>query len=406
MKRTAHHAQIDDDFHHEGTVPARSSPVTTFAGWCGIGCRVRVALVHDWLVTWRGGEKVLAALAELYPQAPIYTLFHDAAAMPPSLEEHPIVSSFLDRFPGARSRHRQFLPLMPAAIRSLELGPVDFVISSSHCVAKGVRIPEGARHLSYVHAPLRYMWDRFDDYFGPGKASPLVRLSARALRPAFQAWDVATAASVDRFVANSAHVAAQIAERYQRFATVLHPPVELERFTGSSLDASGKGGYFLCLGALAPYKRIDLAIDAFRKLGWPLWIGGSGQSEAWLRSLPSNVKVLGQVSDAELPALYANARALVFPGLEDFGITPLEAQACGRPVIAYRGGGALETVTDRTGLFFGEQTVDSLLGALEAFETFEATFVPAQARAQAQRFTKQAFQAGIQREVEALGRGD
>ncbi len=406
MKWTAHHAQIDDDFHQEVTVPARSRWVTTFAGRCGIARRVRVALVHDWLVTWRGGEKVLAALAELYPQAPIYTLFHDAAAMPASLESHPIVSSFLDRWPGARSRHRQFLPLMPAAIRSLELGPVDLVISSSHCVAKGVQIPEGARHLSYVHAPLRYMWDRFDDYFGPGKASPLVRLAARGLRPAFQAWDVSTAGHVDRFVANSAHVAAQIAERYQRFATVVHPPVELERFTASSLEGVGKGGYFLCLGALAPYKRIDLAIDAFRTLGWPLWIGGTGQSEAWLRSLPPNVKVLGQVSDADLPELYSNARALIFPGLEDFGITPLEAQASGRPVVAYRGGGALETVTGGAGLFFDEQTPEALVRALRAFETFEATFDPASARAHAERFTKQSFQAGIQREVEALGRGD
>jgi glycosyltransferase involved in cell wall biosynthesis len=356
------------------------------------------------LVTWRGGEKVLAALAELYPQAPIYTLFHDAAVMPRNLDEHPVIASFLDRWPGARSRHRQFLPLMPAAIRSLELGPVDLVISSSHCVAKGVRVPTGALHLSYVHAPLRYMWDRFDDYFGPGRAPLLTRLSALALRPAFQAWDVSTAASVDRFVANSEHVAAQIARRYQRFAKVVHPPVELECFTTSSL-VSGQGGYFLCLGALAPYKRIDLAIEAFRRLGWPLWIGGSGQSAGWLRSLPSNVKVLGQVADAELPALYSNARALVFPGLEDFGITPIEAQACGRPVIAYRGGGALETVSERTGLFFDEQTVDSLVRALEAFDAFEKTFDPALARAQAQRFTKQAFHVAIQREVEALGRG-
>jgi glycosyltransferase involved in cell wall biosynthesis len=369
---------------------------------------VRVALVHDWLVTWRGGEKVLAALAELYPEAPIYTLFHDAAAMPADLAGHPIVTSFLDRLPFARARHRHFLPLMPAAIRALELEGADVVISSSHCVAKAVRVPAGARHLSYVHAPLRYMWDRFDDYFGPGKASRPVRLAARVLRPGLRAWDVATAAGVDRFVANSAHVARQIAQRYQRFARVLHPPVELERFAAGSLEGTGRGGYFLCLGALAPYKRVDLAIEAFRRLGWPLWIGGSGQSQDWLRSLPSNVKVLGQVSDAELPALYRDARALVFPGLEDFGITPLEAQASGRPVIAFAGGGALETVTRDTGLFFGEQTVDALVAALGAFDAFEAGFRPEAARAQARRFTKATFQAGIRDEVAALlrDRGD
>lgn len=365
---------------------------------------MRVAIVHDWLVTWRGGEKVLAAIAEAYPEAPIYTLFHEAAAMPPVLEARTIVTSLLDAIPGARARHRQWLPLMPAAIRALELAPVDLVISSSHCVAKGVRVPRGARHLSYVHAPLRYMWDRFDDYFGPGKASPLVRLAAKALRPGLQAWDVATATGVDRFVANSAHVAAQIAQRYRRFARVLHPPVELERFTQAT-GPGGQGGYFLCLGALAPYKRIDLAIEAFRALGWPLWIGGSGQSEAWLRSLPSNVKVLGQVPDEALPGLYRGARALVFPGLEDFGITPLEAQASGRPVIAFAGGGALETVTPQTGIFFREQTVPALVEALRAFEAFEASFEPARAVAQAQRFTKAAFQAGLSAEVEALFAG-
>jgi glycosyltransferase involved in cell wall biosynthesis len=364
---------------------------------------VRVALVHDWLVTWRGGEKVLAALAELFPDAPIYTLFHDPQAMSEHFAQRRVVSSFLDSLPGARRRHRQFLPLMPAAIRSLDVGAVDLVISSSHCVAKGVRVPKGARHLSYVHAPLRYMWDRFDDYFGPGRASWPVRVAATALRPGFRAWDEATAGGVDRFVANSAHVASQIAERYRRFATVVPPPVELERFTAHGLEGTGQGGYFLCMGALAPYKRVDLAIEAFSQLELPLWIGGSGQAESWLRQLPSNVKVLGQVSDAELPALYRNARALVFPGLEDFGITPLEAQASGRPVIAFGAGGALETVTPRTGVFFGEQTVVSLVEAVRRFEAFEPGFVPAEARTQAQRFSKAAFQAGIRREVEALG---
>ncbi len=363
---------------------------------------VRVALVHDWLITWRGGEKVLQAMAELFPTAPIYTLFHAQGAMPSELESHPIVTSVLDRIPGARERHRHFLPLMPAAIRALEVGPVDLVISSSHCVAKAIPIPLGAKHLSYVHAPLRYMWDRFDDYFGRGKASLPVRWSAQALRPFLQAWDVRSASGVDRFLANSEHVAAQLAQRYRRFARVLPPPVELERFSTGSLEGTGQGGYFLCLGALAPYKRLDLAIEAFRQLGWPLWIGGSGQSKAWLASLPPNVTVLGQVPDSELGALYRNARALVFPGIEDFGITPLEAQACGRPVIAFAGGGALETVTRETGLFFEEQTVEALVAALRRFDGFEAGFDPRAARAQASRFTKARFQRGLLDEIGAL----
>ena len=355
----------------------------------------RVALVHDWLITWRGGEKVLAAMAELFPSAPIFTLFHDPKDMPAALESHRIVSSALDRIPGARSRHRQMLPFMPAAIRALDLGEVDLVISSSHCVAKGVRVPGGAKHLSYVHAPLRYMWDRFDDYFGPGRASRPVRLAARALRPVLQAWDVHTSSSVDRFVANSAHVARQVAERYHRTARVIHPPVELERFTGGSLEGTGEGGYFLCLGALAPYPRIDLAIEAFRDSGRELWICGSGQSGKWLHDLPPNVKALGQVSDEHLPALYRGARALIFPGVEDFGITPLEAQACGRPVIAFAQGGALETVTTQTGVFFAQQTVEALRTALAEFDGFEAGFEPSDARAQASRFSKASFQRAL-----------
>ncbi len=360
-----------------------------------------MALVHDWLITWRGGEKVLAAMAELFPCAPIFTLFHDPKDMPANIESHRIVASVLDRIPGARSRHREFLPLMPGAIRLLDVGEVDLVISSSHCVAKGIRVPPGAKHVSYVHAPLRYMWDRFDDYFGEGKASLAVRLAARALRPALRAWDVATSAGVDRFVTNSAHVARQVAQRYHRTARVIAPPVELERFTSLSLEGGGEGGYFLCFGALAPYKRIDLAIDAFRRSGRELWIAGSGQSAQWLSNLPPNVKALGQVSDAQLPELLRNARALVFPGVEDFGITPLEMQACGRPVIAFGQGGALETVTPKTGVFFKEQTVDSLLTALAEFDAFEAGFEAADAREQALRFSRAAFQRALLGELSA-----
>ncbi len=364
--------------------------------------RARVALVHDWLITWRGGEKVLAAIAELFPRAPIFTLFHDPKDIPASVGAHRIVTSVLDRLPGARSRHRQLLPLMPGAIRLLDVGEVDLIVSSSHCVAKAIRVPKGAKHVSYVHAPLRYMWDRFDDYFGPGKVSPPVRLVARALRPGLRAWDVLTSAGVDRYVTNGAHVARQVGERYHRTARVIHPPVELERFTASPLEGTGEGGYFLCLGALAPYKRIDLAIEAFRRGGRELWIAGSGQSGQWLNDLPPNVKALGQVSDEQLPSLYRNARALVFPGVEDFGITSLEAQACGRPVIAFAQGGALEAVTAKTGVFFQEQTVDALLTALAEFDAFEVAFEPGDAREQAQGFSKASFQRALIDEFSAV----
>lgn len=364
----------------------------------------RVALVHDWLVTWRGGEKVLAALAQLFPEASIYTLFHEPGSMPPVLESRRPVTSLLDAIPSARRHHRWMLPLMPLGVRTLTLpADTELVISSSHCAAKAVPIPPGAKHLSYVHAPLRYMWDRFDDYFGAGKAGLLTRLAARAMRPALQRWDVATSSSVDAFVANSAHVAAQIQERYHRTAQVIYPPVELERFLKLPLDGAGQGGYFLCFGALAPYKRVDLAIEAMRGSKSRLIVAGAGQASArWLRDLPPNVEVLGQVSDAEVPSLMRNARALIFPGVEDFGLTPVEMQACGRPVIAFARGGALETITPETGVFFDAQTPAALASALEQFETFEAGFSPAAARRNAQRFTLSAFHAAISEALQVL----
>jgi glycosyltransferase involved in cell wall biosynthesis len=366
---------------------------------------MKVALVHDWLVTFRGGEKVLEAMAELYPEADIFTLLHERGTMPATLEQRRIVTSLLDRLPAARSRHRYFLPLFPAAIEQLDLSGYELLLSSSHCVAKGVRADRGARHLSYVHAPMRYMWDRFDAYFGQGRSSPWVSAAARLVRPYLQRWDVRSAARVDRFVANSHYIARKIALLYGRQASVVYPPVELERFTQLPFEGSGRGDYFLWFGALAPYKRVDLAIEAFRQLERPLWIVGSGQEDQRVRrQLPHNVKLLGQVPDVELPAILRDARALVFTAEEDFGISPIEVQACGRPVIAFGAGGCLETVTSKTGLFFPEQTVDSLRRAVEAFDAWEATFEPKSARENAQRFSKQAFHQGLQREVSLLAR--
>jgi glycosyltransferase involved in cell wall biosynthesis len=248
------------------------------------------------------------------------------------------------------------------------------------------------------------MWDLFDDYFGPGRASPPVRLAARTLRPWLQRWDRRTSAGVDRFIANSRNIAAKIHRFWERDAGVVHPPVDLERFCASSLEGTGQGGYFLWLGAFAPYKRLDIALEAFRTLDTPLWIVGSGQEASRLTSgpLPPHIRFLGNVPDAEVPALYRNARALLFTGEEDFGLTPLEAQATGRPVIAYAKGGVLETVTPRTGLFFTEQTPDALAAAVRQFQAWEASFRPEEARAQAQGFSKKAFLRGILAEVEAL----
>jgi glycosyltransferase involved in cell wall biosynthesis len=365
---------------------------------------VKVALVHDWLVTLRGGERVLEALCELFPGADLYTLIHQPGTMPPAIENRRIYTSFLQQIPGIHTRYRHFLPLFPRAIESFHLEGYDLVLSSSHCVAKGIRKPPGAKHLSYIHAPMRYMWDLFDDYFGPGRASLPVRTAALAARPWLQRWDRRSSAHVDRFLANSRNIATKIRRFWDREAGVVHPPVDLERFCASPLDGTGRGGYFLWLGAFAPYKRLDIALEAFRNLDAPLWVVGSGQDAAKLTSgpLPAQIRFLGNVPDSEVPALYRDARALLFTGEEDFGLTPLEAQATGRPVIAYAKGGVLETVTPRTGLFFSEQTPAALAAAVRQFDAWEAAFRPEEARAQAQRFAKQAFHRGILDEVETL----
>lgn len=367
---------------------------------------MRVALVHDWLISDRGGEKVLDALCELFPASELFTLLHKRGSVPERIEAHRIHTSFLQDVPGIFSRHRHFLPLFPTAIERFELHGFDLVVSSSHCVAKGVRVPKGARHLSYVHAPMRYMWDLFDDYFGPGRAPPSVRAAARAVRPSLRYWDLHSARGVHRFVANSHHIAQKIVKLYGRSAEVVHPPVDLARYASLPLEGSGRGGYFLWVGALAPYKRIDLAVDAFRQTGAPLWIAGGGQeAERLQRALPANVRWLGRVDDEDLPALYRNARALIFPGEEDFGITPLEAQATGRPVIAFGRGGAKETVTEQTGVFFAQQTVDALVEALRRFEAFEARFDPVHARANADRFGRARFLREMTAQVDAVLRG-
>jgi glycosyltransferase involved in cell wall biosynthesis len=364
---------------------------------------VRVALVHDWLVAQRGGERVLEAIAQLYPEAELFTLLYAPKQAPRWVSSRRVHTSFLNRLPGVKRRYRHLLPLFPWAIESLDLRGFDLVLSSSHCVAKGVRIPASARHLAYVHAPMRYMWDRFDDYFGPGRASGPVRVAARTIRPWMQRWDWQSASRVHRFVANSRYIAGRIAEYYGRPASVLYPPVDLRRFTALPLNGGGQGGYFLWVGAFAPYKRLDLVLTAFKALGAPLWVAGSGQEESLLsQGLPPNIRVLGQVPDEELPALYRDARALVFAAEEDFGLTPLEAQACGRPVIAFARGGALETVTPETGVFFREQTVPALVQGVKAFDAFEGHFHPEAARSQANLFSPERFREGFLAEVAAL----
>src|SRR6185437_7489561 len=316
--------------------------------------KMRIALVHDWLTGMRGGEYVLEAIAELLPGAELFTLLYVPASVSPPLTVLKRHTSPLQKIPKAEKRYRHFLPMMPRWIEQFDLSGFDLVVSSSHCVAKGIRKAPDAVHVSYVHAPMRYMWDRFDDYFGPGRASLPVRLAAQAMRPRLQRWDRAVSQPdrVDRLVANSRFIAEQIHAAYGRDADVVYPFADTKRFTVPRHPSNR----YLMVGAFAPYKRNDLVIEAFNRLKLPLVVIGGGQDAGKVRKMAGpNIEFLGSLSNAALADFYAKCRAFVFAGKEDFGITPVEAMLAGAPVIAFGEGGVSETVTSETGLLFKPQ---------------------------------------------------
>lgn len=383
----------------------------------------RVALVHDWLVGMRGAEACLEVFAESFPDADIYTLVHRKGGLSPALESRNIRTTFLQKLPFAISHHRHFLPLMPAAIESLDLSGYDLVLSSSYCVARGVVTSPATHHVSYCHTPMRYVWEQQHEYFGEGRASLPVRAAAVFATHWLRNWDESSGRRVDHYVANSHHVARRIRKRYGVEADVVHPPVSCDRFRIP--EKPGSGDYYVMLTAFAPYKRVDLAIEAFQRMGKRLLIGGGGQEGAKLRKRvkPGGpVELVGPVPDARLADFLGGAKAFIFPGEEDFGIAPVEAQACGVPVIAFGRGGALETVvgvndptdasTDAqtraapTGLFFEEQTVESLIDAVERFEREATAFDPAAIRAHALTFDRPRFKETMERLVlESFERG-
>jgi glycosyltransferase involved in cell wall biosynthesis len=332
----------------------------------------------------RGGEKVLLSLVRLFPEAPVFTLLHVPGSVAPEIEAREIHASFVQRLPFAATRYRHYLPLFPAAAESLDLRGYDLVVSSSHCAAKGVRPAPGALHVCYCHTPMRYVWDRFDDYFGPGRASPLARLAIRPIAARLRAWDVRTSARVHRFAANSAYVAGRIRRYYGRDSVVVPPPVDTGFFTPGE---DRPGAYDLVVSALAPYKRIELVLDAYRGTGRPLRIVGSGPEAARLRSLaPPEARFLGQLSDEELREQYRGARAVLMPGVEDAGIVPLEALACGRPAVVFGEGGGAETIEDgRTGVVFREATAEALRAAVLTLDATRFDRLALRARAEAHR---------------------
>jgi glycosyltransferase involved in cell wall biosynthesis len=350
------------------------------------GKTMKTAIVHYWLTGRRGGEKVIDALAELYPAASLFS----HVCTPEEARRyaaHPLHTSFIQHLPFAAAWYRSYLPLMPLALHWLDLRGHDLIISSEAGPAKGFRKPPGALHLCYCHTPMRYLWDQHEEY--QRRLDPFRRLAFGCLRGWLQRWDLRTAAGVDQFVANSAFVAARIRRIYGRDAIVIHPPVDVEFFGAGQRQPEA---FYLLAGQLTGYKRPDLAIAAFRDSGRRLVVAGAGEELGRLRrQATNNIEFLGRVSDAELRQLYSRCRALVFPGIEDFGMIPVEAQAAGAPVIAFGAGGALETVIDgRTGLFFHEPTVAALQAALAQFEAMPP-FDPDACRQQAAQFAPEYF---------------
>ena len=351
-------------------------------------------LVHDWLTGMRGGEKALEALGELLPDADILTLVHVPGTVSPAIARHRIRTSLVQRLPRAGRWYRHYLPLFPLAIEGFDLDGVDLVVSASHCAAKAVVAPPGARHLCYCFTPMRYAWDQYPHYFGPDRIGPMTARLARPVLAAMARWDRRTADRVHRYVAISHYVADRIRRYYNRSATVVYPPVDTVFFHP---DGQVPEDYILAVSALVPYKRLDVAIDAARLAGVPLRIVGQGPEMERLqaRAAGAPVEFLGYQSDEAVRDLYRRSRAVVLPGEEDFGIVPVEAQACGRPVVALGRGGACETVRDGvTGLLVPEPSPDAFAAAFRAVGS--RRFDPAAIRTHAETFGRSRFTARIQ----------
>jgi glycosyltransferase involved in cell wall biosynthesis len=355
-------------------------------GWADL----RAVLSHDWLTGMRGGERCLELLCEGLPDAPIFTLVHQPEFICAAINRHPIHTSFIQGLPLVRKRFRNLLPLFPSAVDRFRPPEADLVVSTSHCVAKGIRPPEGAQHVCYCFTPMRYGLF-FEDYFG---RRPLQKAVARPVLNRLQAWDRSASDRVHRFVAISEHVKTRIRRFYQRDADVVYPPIDTDRCTPGP---GGDDGFDLVVSALVPYKRVDLAVRAYTRLGYPLTVVGTGSEEPRLKQAAGpNIRFTGWLSDEEIVDLYRRCRCLVFPGEEDFGIVPLEAQACGKPVVAFARGGALETIQEgMSGSFFNTQEENALL---EAVETCAGTaWDPLDIRRNAERFRTQAFIDGLDR---------
>lgn len=362
----------------------------------------RVAIVHDWLTGMRGGEKCLEVFCELFPDATLFTLVHNKRSVSPVIEKMYIKTSFLQGLPGVSEKYRSFLPLFPSAIESFDLSGYDLVLSSSHCVAKGAKSPPGALHVCYCYTPVRYAWKFFDEYFSSEHAIKKWFISRVIDR--LRKWDLESNKRIDYFIAISDNVKSRIREYYGRDSDIIYPPVDVDAHGREVPRKKGEGSY-LMVSALVPYKRVDLAVEAFNRSGRPLVIIGTGSDlDRLKRTAGRNIEFKGWAGDEELSEYYSGCRALIFPGEEDFGIVPVEAQLYGKPVIAYGRGGALETIVPfRTGednaavsgVFFDAQTPEALNEAVEILENNLDKFDAAAIKLNAARFNRDRFKREI-----------
>jgi glycosyltransferase involved in cell wall biosynthesis len=354
----------------------------------------RVVLAHDWLTGMRGGEKCLEVFCRLWPEARLYTLLHRHGSVSAAIERLRPRTSFLQRLPAVEHYYRYLLPLMPLAAR-WRLPTCDLVLSSSHCVVKAVAPPPGVPHICYCHTPMRYAWQMRTSYLQSVGARRLQASAMERVLELLRDWDRRTACRVSHFLANSRTVQQRIAECYGRESTVIHPPVDTDFFTPGTV---ARADYYLIVSAFAPYKRLDVALEACQRLGKGLLVIGQGQQEKRLRAQAGpQTHFLGWQPDGVIRDHFRRCRALLFPGEEDFGIVPVEAQACGTPVIAFGRGGATETVVppehsgEPTGLWFPEQSADSLAEAIARFERHQHDFSPVAIRRRAERFHARRF---------------
>ncbi len=365
---------------------------------------MRIAIIHDWLKGMRGGEKCLEVFCELFPQADIFTLLYNKGSVSPTISRLPIKSSFIQHLPLSSKFYRNYLPLFPKAIESFNLKNYDFILSSSHSVAKGAKKADKAFHICYCYTPMRYVWSFFEDYFG---GYPLFKkVIVKSVSDNLKKWDLATLDRVDEFVAISDTIKNRIKDIYKRESKVIYPPVDVDSFF---MDNSiKKDDFYLSVSALVPYKRVDVIIKGFNSMpDKKIIIVGDGNLQKSLQrqKLSDNIKFLGRVSNNVLLNLYQRAKAFVYMAEEDFGIAPLEAQSTGLPVIAYGKGGVEETIIPLngnsknlhpTGIFFREQKPEALIEAINEFETKEREFSPEHIRQNALRFSRQIFKNNIQ----------